>query len=119
MGVGLILRLLEKSATRVRGSFLVSGWDGLLGSEEFDPLIESFFATPFNFQTIRNQLGTTYMYHGDNDPYVPLEMAKDLASKLEVELTVIPGGGHLNKEAGYASFPRLFDDIYKLIGTIK
>jgi predicted alpha/beta hydrolase family esterase len=48
---------------------------------------------------------------GDNDPYVPLSQPAELAGHLGVELQVILGGGHLNAEFGYDSFPALFDQL--------
>ena len=111
MGVGMILRLLERSAIAVQASFLVSGWEGLLGLADFDALIESFYSEPFDYSQIRRNMGKCYQYHGDNDPYVPLVLAKELAVNLQTNLVVIPGGGHLNAETGYTTFPKLLAEV--------
>lgn len=115
IGAGFILRLLESSSVAVRGSFLVSAWMGLLGLAEFDPLIESFVGAPINFSAVRKNMGHCRMYHGENDPYVPLKMSQQLASALAVPLAVIPGGGHLNTASGFNSFPRLHSDILSFL----
>ena len=115
MGAGMICRVLEKNSIRIGASVLVSGWEGLLDSEEFDPLIKSFYLEPFDYQTIKNNLGTALVYHGTDDPYVPISMAQEFAANLETELTEVANGGHLNAESGYLEFPLLLQDIEKLI----
>jgi len=111
IGVAMALRLLEASSSPVKGSFLVSGWHGLLNLPEFDPLIESFFREPFDYEGIGRKYGYCKMYHGSNDPYVPVKMGKELADQLGVPLEVISGGGHLSAESGYTEFPGLLSDI--------
>lgn len=118
MGVGMILRVLEETEQSVQAVFLVSGWDGLLGSSEFDPLIESFYTKPFDYTRIRQQIRAGFAYHGDDDPYVPLQMAQDLAHNLGIDLTVIPEGGHLNPEQGYLEFPRLLQDLENFVTEV-
>ena len=109
MGVGMILRLLEKASNRVRGCLLVSGWTGLLGNPDFDPLIESFFVDDFDWPAIRERGGVVRLFHGEDDPYVPPKLAGNLAKQLNGPLTLIPGGGHLNTESGYTHFPQLLE----------
>jgi predicted alpha/beta hydrolase family esterase len=109
MGAGLILRLLESSDSPVRASILVSGWDGLLEHPDFDPLIFSFYQTPFKWDRIRANSPRIHLFHGDDDPYVPHRKAQDLADKLQSPLTTIVGGGHLNAAAGFDEFPALLE----------
>ena len=115
MGAGFAMRLLEQAVAPITASFLVAGWDGLLHSEEFDPLIKSFYQTEFNYQQIQKNMGECYQYHGDDDPYVPLSMAKDLAVSLAVSLQLIEGAGHINSESGYKEFPLLLKDLKQLL----
>lgn len=107
LGVGMILRLLERSTTPVRGCVFVSGWTGLLNNPDFDPLIASFFQDSFDWPRIKANSGRVQLFHGDNDPYVPVEMAEELSNQLSAPLAVISGGGHLNAQAGFAEFPQL------------
>ncbi len=51
------------------------------------------------------------MFHSDNDPYVPLEKAKELAKKLGVELIMVKNAGHFNEKAGYTKFELLLEKI--------
>ena len=115
MGCGMILRLLEDAAVSVRASFLVAGWTGILNNPQFDPLIESFFTADFDWAAVRRGAGRTIMYHGDNDPYVPLRLGEELALKLQAGFSVIPGGGHLNAAAGFLQFEQLLADILEEI----
>jgi len=111
VGSGFILRLLERIEVDVEAAFLVAGWEGLLNNEEFDPLVRSFTEPPYEVEKIKMRCKEFHCYHGDDDPYVPLALAQQLAAKLSAPLTVIPNGGHLNSEAGFHSFRPLLKDI--------
>lgn len=111
LGPAFILRLLERSEKPVMGIFLVSGFLGSLNLPKFDEINSSFLKDPFRWDKIRANAGYTKVYYGDNDPYVPLEQAEELARALGVEPTVIRNGGHLNESAGFKSFGKLFEDI--------
>lgn len=111
VGCAMILRLLEESHHAVRRTFLTAGWTGLLSNPEFDPLIHSFCDGSFDWEQIRAQAGKVMMFHGDDDPYVPLARAQELAHHLGAALEVLAGGGHLNLAAGYNAFPELLEAI--------
>lgn len=111
-----ILDLLQSAEEPVRGSFLVSGFLGLLGLPEFDELNETFVCRDdLNWPRIRENAGRVFVYNSDNDPYVPLDRGEHLADNLGVELRVVPGAGHINASAGYTEFPLLFNDLSALI----
>jgi len=111
LGVGFVLRVLEKNGP-VGAAALVSGFIGELGLADFDPLNAPFFETPFDWQTIKeNVTGPLRVYNGDDDPYVPSQKGRELAQELGVDVTVVPSGGHINAEAGYTRFQQLLDDF--------
>jgi len=56
-----------------------------------------------------------FIYHSDNDPYVPIECANELADKLGVKPKIIKNAGHFNEKAGYLEFEYLFNDIKQLL----
>lgn len=112
---GFILNLLERSESSVRGTFLVSGFLGRLGIDEFDPINETFVCREFDWDTVRQNGGEIRVYNSDNDPYVPLEKGEELAAKLGVELRVIHNGGHINTGSGFREFPQLLEDIEDVI----
>ncbi len=47
----------------------------------------------------------TLIVASDNDPYCPGEAAARFADRLGLELITIPGGAHLNVDAGYGPWP--------------
>ena len=111
IGPALILRLLEQAQSEVRASYLVSGWIGELGLSEFDPLTESFFEKPFDWKSIRKNCPIFKLYHGTDDPYVPLQKGMELAIELGATLKIVADGGHLNADSNYNSFDLLLADL--------
>lgn len=74
-------------------------------------LNSTFIEAPFNWDKIRSNTGKALCLSGDNDPYVPVEQGRLLAERLGVPNRVILGGGHLNAESGYLTFPELLEAL--------
>jgi len=110
-----LLSVLEKINIPIKGAFFVSGFLKLLGDETFDSVNKTFVERDFNWQKIKQNCKHFYIYHSDNDPYVPIECANELATKLEVKLRIVKNAGHFNSEAGYTKFEKLFKDIESLL----
>lgn len=115
IGCTLILRKLEILENPVKAVFLVSGWTGRLGNVSFDKINATFFEKPFDWNKIKKNSKNFFVYHSDNDPYVPLKLGKELAKNLNVKVVLVKGAGHFNEKAGYTKFPLIFEDIKKLI----
>lgn len=111
LGVAFILTILESLNHPVRAIFLVSGFLELLGNKEFDDLNKSFIDKNFNWEKIKSNVEKIYIYHSNNDPYVPMENAQLLAEKLDTTMSIISNAGHFNEKAGYTKFPLLLSDI--------
>ena len=112
LGVALALRLVERSAEPFAGLFLAAGFIGALGLPDYDAINQSFFAVPFSWAGIRERKGSAgRCWAGDDDPYVPLVRSREVAERLATPLEIVPGGGHLNSETGFDTFPRLRDAI--------
>lgn len=111
VGASFILSIIEALDLPVRAAFLVSGFLGLLDNEEFDNLNKEFVNQKFDWGKINRNVQDIYLYHSNNDPYVPVERAYELAANLGVEPIIIENGGHFNEKAGYKEFPRLLSDI--------
>jgi len=111
VGASFILSILESLDLPVRAAFLVSGFLGLLDNEEFDNLNKEFVDRKFDWDKIKSNTQKFYLYHSNNDPYVPVEKAYELATNLCVKPIIIENGGHFNEKAGYKEFPRLLSDI--------
>lgn len=110
-----ILSLLESASQPAKGTFLVSGFLGLLGLEDFDPINEAFVCREFDWRRVRENAGVVHVYNSDNDPYVPLDRGSELARNLGVDVTIIPGGRHINSSAGFNSFEQLWNDVRELV----
>lgn len=110
MGAGFILHLLETTKSPVLGTILASGFVGKLGND-FDVPNAAFFTHEFDWPTIRANAGEIRLFLGDDDPYVSREAAGLLSSGLDAKLTLVPGGGHLNKAAGFTEFPALLAEV--------
>lgn len=112
LGAAFALRLVERAAEPVAGLFLAAGFVGALGLPDYDIINHSFFAAPFDWAAIRARKGrVTRCWAGEDDPYVPLSRSQDMATCLEAPLDIVPGGGHLNDETAFTSFPEMRDAI--------
>lgn len=87
---------------------------GLLDNEEFDNLNKEFVNRKFDWNKIKKNVQEIHLYHSNNDPYVPIERAYELAANLGIKPIIIENGGHFNEKAGYKEFPKLLLDINNL-----
>ncbi|MAZ76625.1 MAG: hypothetical protein CMH31_04915 [Micavibrio sp.] len=110
LGANLILHILENGLCKTDKAILVSALNEIININEYDQLNKSFIKN-FNWDSIKINSKHIDILHGDNDPYVPIKQAQDIADGLDIKLQIIKGGGHLNTEAGYNSFPLLLDLI--------
>lgn len=106
-GGTFLLHLLQDAAIKTRHSIFVGTVIGPLGLPEYDSLNAPFINRPFDWDAIRRHAGKISIFHGDDDPYVPLEHARALSRHLRVNLRIVKNGGHLNAESGYTAFPEI------------
>ena len=112
LGAALALRFVERAAEPFAGLFLAAPFIGALGLPDYDTINHSFFSGSFDWAGIRERKGSAVRcWAGDNDPYVPLSRSQEVADRLGTPLEIVPGGGHLNSEAGFNAFPQLLDTI--------
>lgn len=113
LGPVFILRFLEglEEGRTVKVCFFVSGFAKSLGIPE----TENFFDEPFDWQKIKRACPKFFLINSDNDPYIPIEIGKDLAKKLGIELMIEKNGGHLNAPGGFLTYPRLLKLILNTI----
>lgn len=111
IGCAFILSLLEE--TQAKAAFLVSAFAGFLGNPQFDELNKTFVDRPFDWKQIKKNCKKLRLFHSDNDPYVPLEKAEEIAKNLGVKVLVVKGAGHFNEKAGYLEFDSLLNKIKK------
>lgn len=110
LGGPFIVDILDQWDVNPEACFIVSGFIGHLEAEG-EPNINDFSDRDFNWNRIKNRCSSFYMFHSDNDPYVPLENAKKLADKLNADLIVIKKGEHFQSQSGYEKFEELLKKI--------
>jgi uncharacterized protein len=115
LGPAFILSLLEKLNTPIKASFFVSGFLEALGNPDFDEINKTFVNRTFDWPTIKQNCKNFFVYHSDNDPYVPISSAENLAKSLEIAPIIIKGAGHFNEASGYKKFEVLLNEIKKVI----
>jgi hypothetical protein len=107
----LVLTILQRTTNKVKAAFCISAFkdNDFLSWEANNRL----FDVPFNFAKIKDHTDSITFIQSDNDPYVPVEHSKYLASKTKGKLIVIPGQGHFNLETSpkYKEFPELLEII--------
>ncbi len=109
-GATFLLHLLEKK--RIKEAIFVSCFTEEINIPEYDKLNASFIKdSDWDWNTIKRNSGKITIYHGSDDPYVPIDQAKDLHEQIGGGLEVIEGGGHLNSENGYTKFPELWNHL--------
>jgi predicted alpha/beta hydrolase family esterase len=103
----LALRLLEQLEEPIAATVLVAPPIREIGIAKFDELNSTFLDGPFDYAKIKANAGEIVYLMADNDPYVPQDQLRELASSLGVVPNVIEDGGHLNAASGYTTFPAL------------
>lgn len=106
-GATYLLHILDVVKEPVAHAVLVSSFIDRMGNNEYDELNRTFIEHDFNWNKIKKNAKKITMFHGDNDPYVPLVFAQKIADNLNVVIDVIKDGGHLNAESGYTEFHEL------------
>ena len=73
------------------------------------PEIAAFFPPPLDVDALRRSADGSVLVGGDDDPYLPEGITAAYGLPLKIATTVVPGGGHLNPEAGYGPWPAVLD----------
>lgn len=116
LGAAFLLRWLEQTNQTVSTTILVGSFIGNVGIQKFDKINENFFENPFDWHSIINKSKQFFCYHGSNDPYVSRSNFDFIVKNLHARKIIISNGGHLNKAAGYTSFPQLLIQLKSLLG---
>lgn len=115
LSVVTALDFIEQAPVSIKALVSVSGF-----SKDYKAELNSYFLKEkeIDFAKVKKNLKKAVVIYGDNDPYVPQEILKLLADKLNVKPTVIKSGGHLNTDAGFTTFPKLLkiiNDLWQLL----
>jgi predicted alpha/beta hydrolase family esterase len=111
LGVITSLDIIESLKSPIKALISVSGFSRDIGAE-----INSYFIKEqtVDFSKVRKNIGKSLVLYGDDDPYLSQEILSALAEDLGVRPTVYTGGGHLNSDSGYTTFP----DVLKIISEL-
>jgi predicted alpha/beta hydrolase family esterase len=99
-GAVSVLNLLSDSrCPKIKAAVMVGAWSTCEGTdlppEQFTNLFPS---EGFDFDHIRSKSSNILFLHGSDDPFCPLQQAKNLAKNLDSEIIVVPGGHHLGQK---------------------
>ncbi len=111
LGPAFLLSVLESQSKPIRAAFFVAGFISLLNNPTFDEINKTFVEKNFNWMTIKQNCGRFYLFHSDNDPYVPISEADKLSDNLGVKSVLVKNAGHFNEQAGFTKFDLLLDKI--------
>ena len=104
LGCPTALLLLEKH--KARRAVLVSGFANDLGIPE----IASFTKKEFNWKKIKQNCNEFICINSDDDPFIDLSIAKDLAKKLNTKLIIEHNASHIFAPM-HGPYPRLLGYI--------
>ncbi|MDD5022919.1 MAG: alpha/beta hydrolase [Candidatus ainarchaeum sp.] len=112
LGVPFLLTLIEKY--KIKSAFLVSGFTGKV-ENKYNDSMKTFTYKKFEWEKIIKNCGNFYIFHSDNDPYIPLSKSEELADNLKSKIILIKNAGHFNSSSGYDKFEELMEKISKEI----
>lgn len=114
LGVAAVLKYFQSSLfvepNPIKGGVLVAG----RSQPSENKLTENFYNS-FDFSLINTRLKNFIIIHGDQDPIVSVEHAYKLGEKLEISPLIISGGGHFSRTDGYAEFPKVLEELLKIM----
>lgn len=107
-GATLALVLAQTNTRPIGGIAAVSVFDD--NSLNWEPNAR-LFDVALEYGRIRSNVRKLLFIHSDNDPYVPLEKARQIAEQCGETTVVIGEQGHFNTEQGpeYEQFPKLLE----------
>lgn len=98
---------------KINTAILIGSFDNRLTSDPKWDVLKGLFEKPFDYKKIKQQAKQFIFIHSDNDPYCPLEQAKDLHGRIGGEFVPIPGQQHFSfhLDPKYEQFPELIEII--------
>ena len=110
LGPAFILDQLEKLNHPIKAAFFIAPFISELNNPDFDKINKTFYKD-FDWKKIKQNCPNFFLFQSDNDPYVPIQKAKELSGKLGVDYTLVKNSGHFNDAAGYKKFYLLLEKI--------
>lgn len=120
IGCQTILRYLERllNNKKIGGAVFVAGWFFKLTNletEEEEKIAEPWVETPINFEKVKKITRNFIAIFSDNDPFVPLDKnVKLFRDKLDAEIMIEHGKGHMIKEDGVTELPIVLEALLRM-----
>ena len=128
LGACFILQLLSSENISIAQAFLVGWWGEKLSDEIIHNHYKLFcewgfkenkstlynyetFVEDLEFSTIRKHCPSFTVFSSANDPYIPIEISRNLALNLDWALYEYPHAGHFCKRDGFERFEDLENSI--------
>lgn len=112
-GAMQLLYLLQNldEGVAVSTAVMVSAFDRPVPGMEVQHI--GLFSEPYNYDAIQNHAKSRIFIHGVDDPWCPLQGARNLARHTNSEMVEINGGGHFSTslDARWKEFPELVDAL--------
>lgn len=117
LGNMAILRYIQSlpQTARIGGVLLVAPYTQSIGI----PFIDDFLADPVDYAKVKDIVQHIAVIASDNDPYVPLAMAQDVADVLGAQMHIIPDAGHINDVSGYTTLEDGLAVLQEMMGEGK
>ena len=121
LGAAFVLRLAEDagrgSAVPYRAVIGVCPFAEALGLEAFDPFNHDFVAPAWDWGAVRNGARDFLFYAGNDDPFVPLAVARRVRDAVGCgDFEVVDKGKHLTDHAGFTEFPPILKRVLGFLG---
>jgi predicted alpha/beta hydrolase family esterase len=94
-GLGILQKLPKD--VKIGKCILAGSFKGTLGWKN----LSNLWSIDIKYNQIRNKANEFIFLHSDDDPYCPLEHAKDLSEKTNGKLFVIKGAKHFSFDPAY------------------
>ena len=79
--------------------------------KEFDPINQTISDKDFDWEIIKENCKNFFIFHSENDPYVPLSKGNEIAGLVGGDFMLVENAGHFNETAGYKRFDLLLEKI--------
>lgn len=108
------LKYILDSKLKIKKLILVSGFNNFYAEDSNDihnVINPTYYVNEKKIEEIKNYVNEIICVFSDNDPYIPQSALHSLAERTGAKKVIVPGGGHLNAEAGYRKFEELLKYI--------
>lgn len=106
-----ILHLVDKFNIQLDSAIFVAPFMEALKDElwQFNLVNSSFYESDFDFEKLKKLIPISYTLYSSNDPYVPENLSKDFAEKLNSSLIYVTRAGHMSSSVNLNEFPLVYE----------